>query len=115
VILRPDYATCFVEAGNCDPIRTACQLIVHGGGVLEVAEAGFQKILFVLGVAPGGFAGHKFLRLAGWNLKIEHQRFSRETIDVVFEMLDPFDEGRAVRSADPRGLVGEIRTDIAVC
>ena len=114
MVLRPDYASCFVEARNCDPIRTTCELIVNGRGFLKMAKAGFKKILFILGVAPGGFAGHKFLRLAGWNLKIEHQRFSRETVDVVFEVLDPFGEGRAVCGADSRGLMGEIRADVSV-
>ena len=70
--------------------------------------------MFDLGVAAGGFARYEFLRLARRDAEIEHQRFSRQIVNVVFEMLDPGDKGRTVGGAGARGLMREIRADVAV-
>ena len=79
-----------------------------------MTKASFQNILLVLGVAAGGFARYELLGLARRDAEIEHQRFSRQIVNVVFEMLDPGDEGRAIGGAGACGLMSEIRTDVAV-
>jgi hypothetical protein len=114
VLLRAHRAAGFVEAGNGRPVGAARKLIVHGGGILEMAEAGFLQILLHLCVTASGFARDEFLGLAGRDTEIEHHRFSRQIVDVVFQMLDPGDESRPIRSRCTGGLMGEIRTDVAV-
>ena len=79
-----------------------------------MAEARFLKILLHFGIAAGGFAGDEFLRLARRDPEIEHQRFSREIVNVVFEMFDPGDESWTVCGIGACGLMGEIRADVAV-
>jgi len=79
-----------------------------------VAKAGLLKILLYLCVAAGGLARHELLGLTRRDAEIEHQRFSRQIVNVVFEMLDPGDESRTVGGAGACGLMSEIRTDVAV-
>jgi hypothetical protein len=79
-----------------------------------VTKAGFLEILLYLRVAAGGFARHKLLGLARRDAEIEHQRFSRQIVNVVLQMLDPGDESRTVGGAGARGLVSEIRADVTV-
>src|SRR5277367_1199121 len=79
-----------------------------------MAETGFQNILLVLGVAAGGFSRYKLLCLTRRDSEIEDQSFSRQIVNVVFQVFDPGDESRAVRGGGASGLMGEIRTDVAV-
>src|SRR5208282_817162 len=114
MFLRAHGAAGLVEAGDRCPIWAARELIVHRGGLFEMAKAGFLQILLDLCIATGGFARHELLRLYGRNTEIEYERFSRKIVDVVFQMLDPLDESGAVRGGYPRGLVSKIRTDITI-
>ena len=114
LFLRAHCAARFVVARNGRPIGAARELIVHGGSFFQMPEAGLLNILFYRGVGAGGFAGDEFLRLARRNAKIEDQRFARQIVNVVFEMLDPRDECRALSRRHARRLVGEVRSDIAV-
>jgi len=70
--------------------------------------------LLHFGITAGGFARHELLGLARRDSEIEHQRFSRQIVNVVFQMLDPRDERRAVGGGGAGSLVGEIRADVAV-
>lgn len=108
LLLRAHGAAHFVEARNGGPIGAAGELIVHGGGLFEMAKAGLLNILFNRGVGTGGFAGDKFLGLARRNSKVENQRFAREIVNAVFELLDPSDECQAISGRHTRRLMGEV-------
>jgi hypothetical protein len=114
MFLGAHRATFGIKARDGLPVGTVGELIIHGGGVFEVAEAGFLKILLDLGVAAGGFARDELLGLAGRDTEIEHHGFSREIVDVVFQMFDPGDESRTIGGRRAGGLMSEIRTDVAV-
>ena len=114
MLLRAHRAARFVETGDRRPVWSAREFIVHCRGIFQVAKAGFQNILFVFGVAAGGFARDEFLRLARRDSEVEHQRFARQIINVVFQMLDPGNEALAVCGRDEGSLMGEIRADVAV-
>ncbi len=79
-----------------------------------MVEARFQKILLYFCVTAGGLTSNELLGLAGWDSQIEHQRFAGEIVYVVFQMFDPVDESRTIFGAYARGLVREIRADVAV-
>lgn len=92
----------------------AREMVVHRGSVFEVTDAGFLNVLFVLRVNASGFARDEFLGLARRDAEIEDKRFVRKIVNVVFEMLDPVDEGGASGFGDASGLMGEIGADVAV-
>ena len=79
-----------------------------------MVETGLLNILFDGGVAAGGLTCHELLCRTGRDSEIEHQGFSRQVVNVVLQMFNPGDEGRAVRGRGARGLVGEVRADVAV-
>lgn len=114
LFLRAHGGAGFIVAGNRFPVGAARELVVHRGGIFEVAEAGFLKILLFFCVGAGGFASDELLGLARRDLEIEHEGFVGQIVDVVFEMFDPGDEGGALFFADSGGLMREIGANVAV-
>ncbi len=103
-----------VETLDGDPRCVLREEIVHLGGLLEMAEARFLQIMLGGSVRALGFAPDESLRIARRKTQVEDQRFSRQTVDTIFEMFDPCLEGGALGSRDSCGLMGEVGADIAV-
>lgn len=79
-----------------------------------MAKAGFQDVALVGGVGAGGLAGDEILRFTRRKLEIKNESFAGQIVNVVFEMLDPCHKCGTTVGGRPRGLVGEIRTDVAI-
>lgn len=112
--LRAHDGARFVEARNDGPVGAAGKLIVHGGGVFEMAKTGFLNVFFFGGVGARRFAGDEKLGLARRNAKIKDEGFAGKLVNVVFEMLDPGDESVALGGGNAGSLVGQIGADVAV-
>ena len=104
----------FVEALNGAPVGTTGELVIHGSSIFEMAEAGFLDVCFFDSVGAGGFAADEDLCLARVDLEIQDHRLARKLVNVVFEVFDPGDERLALCGWNTRGLVRQIRGNIAV-
>ncbi len=93
---------------------TLRKLIVHFGGVLQMAQAAFLNVLFCCGVTARGFLRNQRLRLRWRHAQINHAIFTRQTVDAVFKMLEPGDEFFALRGVHASRLMRKIRRDVAV-
>ncbi len=103
-----------IETLDGDPGSILREEIVHLGGFLEMAEACFLQIMLGGSISALGFAPDEGLRMERRKTQVEDQRFSRQTVDAIFEMFDPCLERGALRSGDSCGLMGEVGADIAV-
>src|ERR1700730_16889664 len=108
------HAALGVEALDGHPRRTLCQLIVHVGGILQMLQAGFEKIAFGARVAARRFLLHEFLCFARRHAQVHNDVLARQFVNVVFQVLNPLAELRTPFKCSSGGLMREIGTDVAV-
>jgi hypothetical protein len=75
---------------------------------------GFEEVVLRGSIGTRRLLCDKSLCLGWRDAQVQDQAFAREAVDVVFEMLDPSDEFGAFFCGSAGGLMGKIRTDIAV-
>lgn len=105
---------CGVEALDGDPGGVLREEIVHLGGFFEMAEAGFLQIVLGGSVAAFRFLADKGLSLERREAQVKNQRFAGQTVNAIFEMLDPRLKRGALRGGRSGDLMSEIGADVAV-
>src|SRR5438445_8899348 len=79
-----------------------------------MTEAGLEQIFLRGSVAAGRFARDEPLGFQGRHPQIKDEVLAGKSIDAVLEMLDPFQECRALSGRNTSGLMGEVGSHIAV-
>src|SRR5271155_1206483 len=103
-----------IETLNGDPRRVRGELIVNCRSASQMMDAGFLQILRGGGVFARGLLQHQFLRLLGSYAEIQDELFAWQSIDGIFDVADPVDEGAAVFWQRARALMREIGADVAI-
>src|SRR6266481_2441945 len=111
---RAHRANLGIEAFNGNPGGAASEMIVHSCRILQMAQAGFQKILLGVGIAALRFERDQFLGFHGGNAQIQDEILAGKVVDVVLEVLDPAPKILALFGSYPRGLMGEIGANVTV-
>ena len=97
-----------------DPGGAFREGVVHCGGLFQVAQAGFQQILLRRSVTARGFLRDEFLGFASGNAQVQDEVFAGQAVNSIFEVLNPFEKRGAPAGSDAGGLMGEVRSDVAI-
>src|SRR5579885_2568386 len=89
LIREAHYVARSVETLNGDPGSVLSEAIVHLGGFLEMAQARFLQIMLGGSIRALGFAADEGLSMERRKTQVEDQRFSRQTVNAIFQVFDP--------------------------
>ena len=103
-----------VETFHGDPVRLLRQKVVDLGGLFQMRQIGFLQVPCLRSVVAGAFESYHSLRLRRWNAQVDNQVLDRQAINFVLGLAKPGHELSAAFGRHTRGLVREVRGDIAV-
>src|SRR5215469_16155167 len=114
-VRRAKSAGLRIEAFNAHPVGLLRKFVIDFRGGFQMSDAGFEDVALKLRVVARTFLADKPVSFRYRNAQIDDEILSGQHVDLVFELLEPVDEFPAVFATNARTLVGEIRSDIAVC